>query len=148
MGATTMPGESEPKTRITTKTKLFYALGDFPFSFSATLIGFFLMIYLTNTIGISAFWAGAIIFIGIVWDAVTDPIAGYLNDNAASPLGRRRKYIILFLVPLAMRGVKYRPIGASGLLRRNLLIYGGGGVIVPFVGIKLIDMALTLVGVV
>lgn len=88
--------------KVPLKTKLFYALGDFPFSFSATLIGFFLMIYLTNTIGISAFWAGAIIFIGIAWDAVTDPIAGYLNDNAASRLGRRRKYIILFLAPMAV----------------------------------------------
>ncbi len=89
-------------SKVTKSTKFFYALGDFPFSFSSTLIGFFLMIYLTNTIGVSAFWAGAIIFIGIVWDAVTDPVAGYLNDNAKSPLGRRRKYIILFLIPMAI----------------------------------------------
>jgi potassium-transporting ATPase ATP-binding subunit len=52
--------------------------------------------------------------------------------------------IIPLLIPLALRGVKYRPIGASALLRRNLLIYGLGGVIVPFIGIKLIDMALGL----
>ncbi|MES3014053.1 MAG: HAD-IC family P-type ATPase, partial [Pseudomonadota bacterium] len=50
--------------------------------------------------------------------------------------------IIIFLIPLALKGVKYRAIGASALLRRNLLIYGLGGLIVPFVGIKLIDMAL------
>jgi Na+/melibiose symporter-like transporter len=97
-----MPDSNTKRKPVSTKTKIFYALGDFPFSFSATLIGFFLMIYLTNTIGISAFWAGAIIFIGIVWDAITDPIAGYLNDNAASPLGRRRKYVVLFLVPMAV----------------------------------------------
>jgi K+-transporting ATPase ATPase B chain len=53
--------------------------------------------------------------------------------------------IIVALVPLALRGVRYRAIGAEGLLRRNLLIYGLGGIIAPFVGIKLIDMALTLV---
>jgi K+-transporting ATPase ATPase B chain len=48
--------------------------------------------------------------------------------------------VIPALVPLALRGVRYRPVGASGLLRRNLLIYGLGGLIVPFVGIKLIDL--------
>jgi potassium-transporting ATPase ATP-binding subunit len=50
--------------------------------------------------------------------------------------------IIVLLIPLALKGVKYRPVGAASLLRRSLLIYGVGGVIAPFVGIKLIDMAL------
>ena len=50
--------------------------------------------------------------------------------------------IIIALVPLALRGVRYRPLGAEALLRRNLLIYGMGGIIVPFLGIKLIDMGL------
>jgi K+-transporting ATPase ATPase B chain len=54
--------------------------------------------------------------------------------------------IIIALIPLALRGVKYRPVGAVTLLRRNLLIYGLGGVIAPFVGIKLIDMLLTRLG--
>ena len=48
--------------------------------------------------------------------------------------------IIPILIPLALKGVLYKPIGASALLRRNLLIYGLGGVIAPFIGIKLIDM--------
>lgn len=52
--------------------------------------------------------------------------------------------IIPILIPLALRGVAYKPIGASALLRRNLLIYGVGGVIAPFIGIKLIDMMLGL----
>ena len=52
--------------------------------------------------------------------------------------------IIPLLIPLALRGVKYKPIGASALLRRNLFIYGLGGVIVPFIGIKLIDMFISL----
>ena len=47
--------------------------------------------------------------------------------------------IIIALIPLALRGVKYRPIGAARILTRNLWIYGIGGVIVPFIGIKLID---------
>jgi len=50
--------------------------------------------------------------------------------------------IIIALIPLALRGVKFRPLGAAEILRRNLLIYGLGGVIVPFVGIKLIDLAV------
>jgi len=51
--------------------------------------------------------------------------------------------IIPMLIPLALRGVEYKPIGASALLRRNLLIYGLGGVIIPFIGIKLIDIAVS-----
>jgi K+-transporting ATPase ATPase B chain len=54
--------------------------------------------------------------------------------------------IIVALIPLALRGVAYRPIGAAAILRRNLLLYGVGGIIVPFVGIKLIDMLVTSIG--
>jgi K+-transporting ATPase ATPase B chain len=53
--------------------------------------------------------------------------------------------IIPMLIPLALRGVKYRPIGAGALLRQNLLIYGGGGVVVPFIGIKLIDILIQFI---
>ena len=53
--------------------------------------------------------------------------------------------IIPMLIPLALKGVEYKPIGASALLRRNLLIYGFGGVIAPFIGIKLIDLVVSLV---
>ncbi|MBV8389163.1 MAG: potassium-transporting ATPase subunit KdpB [Mucilaginibacter sp.] len=52
--------------------------------------------------------------------------------------------IIPLLIPLALRGVEYKPIGASALLRRNLLIYGFGGILVPFIGIKLIDLLVAL----
>jgi potassium-transporting ATPase ATP-binding subunit len=54
--------------------------------------------------------------------------------------------IIIALIPLALRGVKYRPMGAAVLLRNNLMIYGMGGVIIPFIGIKLIDLIITRVG--
>jgi len=54
--------------------------------------------------------------------------------------------IIVALLPLALRGVRYRPSAASALLRRNLLVYGLGGVIAPFVGIKLIDLIVTALG--
>ncbi|OHC43971.1 potassium-transporting ATPase subunit KdpB [Rhodanobacter soli] len=54
--------------------------------------------------------------------------------------------IIVFLIPLALKGVKYRALGAGALLRRNLLVYGLGGVLVPFLGIKLVDLSLVLLG--
>ncbi len=54
--------------------------------------------------------------------------------------------IIPMLIPIAIRGVRYRPLGAEALLRNNLLVYGVGGVLVPFVGIKLIDMMLSITG--
>jgi potassium-transporting ATPase ATP-binding subunit len=54
--------------------------------------------------------------------------------------------IIILLIPLALRGVRYRPMGASRLLRSNLLVYGVGGLVVPFIGIKLIDMLLRALG--
>ncbi|AOP43848.2 potassium-transporting ATPase subunit KdpB [Edwardsiella piscicida] len=56
--------------------------------------------------------------------------------------------IIVFLIPLALRGVSYRPLSAGALLRRNLWIYGAGGLLVPFAGIKIIDLFLTLCGLV
>ncbi|MBO9122777.1 MULTISPECIES: potassium-transporting ATPase subunit KdpB [unclassified Rhizobium] len=56
--------------------------------------------------------------------------------------------IIIALIPLSLRGVRYRPIGAGALLSRNLLIYGLGGIVVPFVAIKAIDMAITAIGLV
>jgi K+-transporting ATPase ATPase B chain len=54
--------------------------------------------------------------------------------------------VIVGLIPLALRGVKYCPMSAASLLRRNLLIYGLGGLVVPFIGIKLIDMIITAAG--
>jgi K+-transporting ATPase ATPase B chain len=56
--------------------------------------------------------------------------------------------IIVALIPLALRGVRYRPLGAAALLQRNLLIYGVGGIVAPFFGIKLIDVLLTYLRVV
>jgi K+-transporting ATPase ATPase B chain len=51
--------------------------------------------------------------------------------------------VIVALVPLALRGIRYRPMGADALLRRNLLVYGAGGLVVPFIGIKIIDLVIT-----
>jgi K+-transporting ATPase ATPase B chain len=55
--------------------------------------------------------------------------------------------IIVALIPLALRGVKFRALGAAAVLRRNLFIYGLGGVVAPFVGIKAIDLVISTLGV-
>jgi K+-transporting ATPase ATPase B chain len=85
--------------------------------------------------------------------AATYPVLGKLNVmNLASPESAIvsavifNAIIIVFLIPLALRGVKYRPMPATQLLRRNLLIYGLGGLVVPFIGIKLIDLILLGMG--
>jgi K+-transporting ATPase ATPase B chain len=80
---------------------------------------------------------------------VTFPVIAPLNimrlhspDSAILSAVIFNALIIIALIPLALRGVKFRPLGAADILRRNLLIYGVGGVIVPFVGIKLIDVVV------
>jgi len=85
--------------------------------------------------------------------ASTYPELGALNImHLASPVSAMlsavifNALIIVALIPLALKGVAYRPVGAALLLRRNLLYYGLGGVLVPFVGIKIIDMLLAAVG--
>ena len=56
--------------------------------------------------------------------------------------------IIIFLIPLALKGVSYKPLSAAAMLRRNLWVYGLGGLVAPFIGIKIIDLLLTLSGLV
>lgn len=82
--------------------------------------------------------------------AATFPVLGALNimhlrtpQSAILSAVIFNAVIIVALIPLALRGVKYRPMNAEVLLRNNLLLYGLGGIILPFLGIKLIDMAIT-----
>jgi K+-transporting ATPase ATPase B chain len=76
---------------------------------------------------------------------VAHPELGALNImRLHSPQSAVMSAVIFnaLLIPLALRGVKYRPVGAAALLRRNLFVYGLGGIILPFIGIKLIDVVL------
>ncbi len=84
---------------------------------------------------------------------VTFPLLGALNimrlktpQSAILSAVIFNALIIVALVPLALRGIRYRPEGAAALLRRNLLVYGVGGIIVPFIGIKAIDVFITVLG--
>ena len=80
------------------------------------------------------------------------PLAGFDIMHLHSPLSAIlsavifNALIIIALIPLAIRGVPYQPMGAAAILKRNLLIYGLGGLVIPFIGIKLIDVLLTLLG--
>jgi len=85
--------------------------------------------------------------------AVTFPVLNALNimhlktpQSAILSAVIFNALIIIALIPLALRGIQYRPMGAAALLRRNLLIYGVGGIIAPFIGIKLIDILITSAG--
>ncbi|WP_068421958.1 potassium-transporting ATPase subunit KdpB [Planctomyces sp. SH-PL62] len=87
--------------------------------------------------------------------ATTYPVLGSLDVmRLSSPSGAIlsavifNALIIIALVPLALRGVRYRPVGAAQLLRDNMLVYGLGGLVVPFVGIKAIDLLLSAIGIV
>ena len=81
----------------------------------------------------SAFWALNVMKLG-------SPASAVLSAVIFNAL------VIIALVPLALRGVTYRPLGAAALLRRNLLVYGAGGVLVPFVAIKAIDVVVNALG--
>jgi len=85
--------------------------------------------------------------------AVTFPVLNALNimhlktpQSAVLSAVIFNAIIIIMLIPLALRGIQYRPMGAAALLRRNLFIYGFGGIIAPFIGIKLIDVLITMAG--
>ena len=78
----------------------------------------------------------------VVWDGAQNRQSAILAAVIFNAI------IIILLIPLALRGVQYRPIGAGPLLARSLLIYGLGGVVAPFIGIKLIDLVLVAVGLV
>ena len=87
--------------------------------------------------------------------ATTYPVLDVLNVmNLATPASAIlsavifNALIIIALIPLALKGIRYRPVGAGALLQNNLLVYGVGGLIVPFIGIKAIDLIMVTLGLV
>jgi Na+/melibiose symporter-like transporter len=88
------------QSKIRTGTKFFYAMGEFPGGYLTTLLSFFFLIYMTDFIKISPAWAGLILFLGFVFDGITDPLAGYMSDKSRHPFGRRRIYMLATIIPL------------------------------------------------
>lgn len=86
--------------KLTIKEKLGYGVCDLGGNLFFTVIAFLLLNYMTDTVGISAGLAGAIIMIGKIWDAVTDPVTGYVSDRTKSRWGRRRSFMLYGAFPL------------------------------------------------
>jgi len=89
-----------PDNRLSLKVKLGFGICDLGGNLFFTVLAFLLLNYLTDTVGISAGLAGTLIMIGKIWDAITDPVAGYLSDHTRSRWGRRRPYMLFGSIPL------------------------------------------------
>ena len=100
---------------------------------------------LVGFIGVKVIWAYRDDMLALSRMAPTEALARGLDLTALCCLLIASSLIIIVLIPLALRGVRYRPASASDLLRRNLLLYGVGGLIAPFVGIKLLDLVISLI---
>lgn len=84
------------------KEKLAYGFGDVAFGLAVSSVGFWLMIYLTDVAGLGAFLAGIAVMVGRAWDAVTDPVMGWVTDNTRSRWGKRRPYLLFGAIPYAL----------------------------------------------
>ena len=100
---TTPEGNGDaPPTRLTLGTKLGFGVGDLGGNLFFTAMGFWSLAYLTDTAGVSAAAAGIAIMVGKIWDAITDPIMGFVSDRTRTRWGRRRPYLLFGSVPLLL----------------------------------------------
>ena len=90
------------ESRLTVKQKLGFGIFDLGGNMLFTLMSFWALKYLTDTVGIAAIWAGTAVMISKVWDAVTDPVMGYTTDRTLSRWGRRRVYLLFGAVPMCL----------------------------------------------
>ncbi|MDC7238937.1 MAG: MFS transporter [Spirochaetales bacterium] len=81
-------------SKLPLKTRLGFGVGDLGGNLYFTFIGFYLLFFLTDLLGLSPALAGTTLMIGKIWDAVTDPVTGYVSDRTISPMGRRRPYMV------------------------------------------------------
>jgi GPH family glycoside/pentoside/hexuronide:cation symporter len=88
------------ENKLSAGQKLGFGICDLGGNMFFTLLGFWCLKYLTDTAGLAAFWAGAAWLIGKLWDAVTDPLMGYISDRTRSPWGRRRPYLLFGAGPM------------------------------------------------
>jgi glycoside/pentoside/hexuronide:cation symporter, GPH family len=112
--------------KLTIKTKLGYGVCDLGGNLYFTVIAFWLLNYFTDTVGISASLTGIIIMIGRIWDAVTDPVAGFLSDRTKSRWGRRRPWLFFGSLPLFLSMILM--FTNPGITNQGLLFAWGLGV--------------------
>jgi len=112
--------------KLTKAVKLAYGVGDLGGNLFFTVMGFYLLYYLTNVVGLAAGLAGTALMIGKAWDAVTDPAVGYVSDRTRSRWGRRRPYMFVGAILLAFSMVAMftaPPAGQMGLFLYVTLMY-------------------------
>ena len=95
------PPAAAPAARLTLASKLAFGAGELPASLTATVLAFFQLFFLTTVAGLSPAAAGAILLIVKIWDALNDPVIGWLSDRTRSRYGRRRPWILFGALPLA-----------------------------------------------
>jgi GPH family glycoside/pentoside/hexuronide:cation symporter len=88
--------------KLTVRQKLGFGIFDLGGNMLFTLMGFWCLFYLTDVVGLGALLAGAAVMIGKAWDAVTDPMMGFISDRTITPLGRRRPYLLAGAIPMAL----------------------------------------------
>ncbi len=93
---------AHPETRLSLRVKLGFGVGDLGGNLFFTAMGFYSLIYLTDTVSLGAALAGAAILVGKFWDAVTDPMMGFISDRTRSRWGRRRPYFLFGALPLLL----------------------------------------------
>jgi GPH family glycoside/pentoside/hexuronide:cation symporter len=96
------PEEPPAAPRLKIRQKLGFGIFDLGGNMFFTLMGFWSLYYLTDVAGIAAAWAGAAVMIGKAWDAVTDPVMGFISDRTLTRLGRRRPYILFGAIPMML----------------------------------------------
>jgi glycoside/pentoside/hexuronide:cation symporter, GPH family len=96
------PQSPTKTTRLPLRIKIGFGIGDLGGNLFFTAMGFYSLIYLTDTVGVAAALAGAAILVGKFWDAVTDPMMGFISDRTRSRWGRRRPYFLFGAIPLLL----------------------------------------------
>ena len=94
--------QPSPNAKLSRKTKLFYGIGDLGNAVVNSAIQFFLLIFYTDAALVSPALAANALLVGKIWDAVNDPLFGWLSDRTKSRLGKRRVYMLLGALPLAV----------------------------------------------
>lgn len=88
--------------KITGLSKICYGMGEMTFGVTNTILSVYLLITLTDYLKVRSIWASVIVVVGIIWDAITDPVAGWLSDNSGGRFGRRRRYLLVYALPLGL----------------------------------------------
>ncbi len=117
------PQEFHPQTKLNFSTKLAYGIGELSGSLPSNILVFFFLFFLTDIAGLKPGLAGIIVMIGKIWDAINDPLIGWLSDRTRSPFGRRYPWMILGSIPLGLSCVLLWTISPSNHQPFQIIYY-------------------------